>query len=308
MSANPDSFPDAYKLVADRGSFFSMPDETTETSIQHIAIKAPPLYLKSPGTWFKQLESQFALSGVTRSETKYHHVMAALPESIASEVIDSATTYEALKEAILNNLKGNKHELISQALAAITLGDKRPSQLVTEIKRRFEDIGVAVDDAIVKSRVLSALPPNLRSALVGHDNCPLDQYCKIPDSMLAVASSESPFTNIHHLAGSSDNNPFHLSPDRSDFRGRYNPDRNRHHHSQNIQSHVSLRDGHAQNKYAVRPFFAEQRPKICNSHIFYADRARSCRRWCQWPGNRAKIIQENERTPRQSRPNSPIKA
>ena len=50
----------------------------------------------------------------------------------------------------------------------MTLGDKKPSQLVSEIKRRFKNIGLAVDDAIVKTRLLSALPANLRSALVGH--------------------------------------------------------------------------------------------------------------------------------------------
>ena len=100
--------------------------------------------------------------------------MAVLPEAIASKVIDNASTYETLKEAILDNLKSNKHELINQALSAMTLGDKRPSQLVTEIKRRFEDIGLAVNDDIVKSRLLSALPANLRSALVGHDDCTLE--------------------------------------------------------------------------------------------------------------------------------------
>ena len=79
----------------------------------------------------------------------------------------------------------------------MTLGDKRPSQLVAEIKWRFEDIGLAVDGAIVKSRLLSALPTNLRSALVGYDDCTLEQYSKFADSVVAVASSESPF--INHL-------------------------------------------------------------------------------------------------------------
>ena len=87
--------------------------------------------------------------------------MAALSEAIASEVIDNASTYETLKESILDNLKGNKHELINQALSAMTLGDKIPSQLVTEIKRRFEITGLALDGAIVISRLLFALPPTL---------------------------------------------------------------------------------------------------------------------------------------------------
>ena len=305
--------------------FFTMPGgddgEEEKIAVNHMSVKAPPFYLKSPSTWFKQLESQFVLANITKSETKYHHVMAALPENIACDVITDSNTYPELKEAILNSLKGNKHELITQALSTMSLGDKRPSQLVTEIKRRFEEIGLAVDDAIVKSRLLSALPPNLRSALVGHDTCTLDEYAKIADSMLAVASAESPFININSVANNSNpRNPFtHGTPDRS-YSSQNFPENSqnypdRAHNSQNFperprrffNTRQGQEDRNHDSRFSARPFYADQRPKICNAHIFYANRARTCRRWCQWPGNRPRSLEDNQATPRQSRPNSPIK-
>ena len=121
--------------------------------------------------------------------------------------IVSITEYDQLKKAVLDHLQANKHQLIEQALSAFELGDKRPSQLVSDIKKRFQEIGLKADDTIVKSRLLTALPPHLRSALVGHEDVTIEQYAKIADSMLAMATPLSPFssTSINH---------FHKSPSR----------------------------------------------------------------------------------------------
>ena len=72
-------------------------------------------------------------------------------------------------------------------------GDRRPRQLVAEINWLFPEIGLTADDTIIKSRLLSAFPPCLRSAYVGHDESPLNQYAKIADSMLAVWAKDTPF-------------------------------------------------------------------------------------------------------------------
>ena len=158
--------------------------------ISHVAIKPPPFYRKSPLIWFKQMESQFALGNVTNKVTKFHHIMAHLPEDIVVNLaIDDLTEYDSLKKVVLESLQANKHELIDQALAAIDLGDKRPTQAVVEIKRKFNDVGIPPNDDLIKSRHLTALPVNIRSALVGHDSLSLEQYAKIADSMVAVVGS-----------------------------------------------------------------------------------------------------------------------
>jgi len=170
--------------------------EVAGTTIAHVSVKPPAFYRQSPSTWFKQIESQFVLAKITKSETKFHHVLAALPEDIAMNLsLDDDADYDKLKESVTSSLKANKHQLIEQAMSALELGDKKPSQLVNEIKRRFREINVTPDDTIIKSRLLSALPHGIRSALVGHDNVTVEQYGQIADSMLAVANmSSSPFT------------------------------------------------------------------------------------------------------------------
>ena len=59
---------------------------------------------------------------------------------VANVLTDEIVGYEDLKKAVLDHLKANKHELIEQALAAVELGDKRPSQLVADIKKRFNAV------------------------------------------------------------------------------------------------------------------------------------------------------------------------
>jgi len=241
--------------------------------VSHVSVKPPPFYVKSPSTWFKQMESQFHLAKISSSATKFHHVLACLPENIACELpLDSlGDDYDELKKAVVSNLTANKHELIEQALSTVPLGDKRPTSYVNELKRKFAEVGVAPEEAIIRSRLLSALPNNIRAALVGHDGESLEAFARIADSMVAVAGHQS--------------TPYHVGHVSSDQR-----------YSQNSSGAT---------KSGFRPFYSDQRPKICNAHIFYADRARTCRHWCRWPNKPAHILRRGEKTPAQSRSNSP---
>jgi len=256
-------------------------DVESAPEINHVAVKPPQFYKRNPESWFRQMESQFALAKITSPITKFHHVMAVLPEDLFAEVVtDEINSYELLKTAILDHLKENKHQLIENALAAMELGDKRPSQLVSEFKRRFNEIGLKADDTLVKSRLLTALPTNLRAALVGHEDQSVEQYAKIADSMLAVAKP-SPFVPINTLTQQSTSS--------SGRNNGYQP-----------------KQGQSGKKFNVRPFYPDQRPRVCNAHIFYGSRARTCRAWCQWPSNnKPRILSQHEKTPHQSRSSSP---
>ena len=121
--------------VSTESSTTTSTDTCTKTStetVSHIAVKAPPFYRKSPETWFRRLEAQFSLANITRQETKFNHVLAVLPEDIACEIEADISTYDQLKAAVTNNLTANRHVLIEEALSKMELGDKRPSQLVSE--------------------------------------------------------------------------------------------------------------------------------------------------------------------------------
>jgi len=233
----------------------------------HVAIKPPQFFRNSPETWFTQIESQFILANITKSETKYHHLISFLPEDIACEVISpTVKTYEDLKSAVINYLKANKHQLIETALSAIELGDKRPSQLVNAVKKRFAEIGLKADDAIIKSRLLTALPFHIRTALVGHEAAALEQYAKISDSMMAINQTSSTFVPCNQIGTK-------FPAEQPHFRKK---------------------------TYLPKLFYEGQRPVICNAHVYFGNKAKTCRHWCRWPGKKPRMINSREMTPRNS--------
>lgn len=242
------------------------------SAIAHVSIKPPPFYRKSPETWFRQLESQFALANVTAPRTQFHHALAALPEEIACDIDPDLTLYDELKESVLTFLRANRFQLIEEALASVQLNDRRPAQFVTDIKRRFAEVGLKADDAVIKSRLLSALPSTIRSALVAHEDSDLEKFAKIADSMLAVTATDLPSM----VCG--------------------------------VQRRYPASQSHASNEsrnFAPRPFHPNQRPRVCNAHIYYGAQARTCRPWCQWPKKDIPVLRDDTRTPQQSRPSSP---
>jgi len=285
-----------------------MTDPTKETSpveessslsasMSHVSLKPPPFYHKSPSTWFRQMESQFHLSKITNTATKFHHVLAALPEQIACDVpLDGIDEdYSALKKAVIDSLSANKHELIDQALSAVPLGDKRPTAYVNELKRKFAEVGLAPEDAIIRSRLLSALPANIRAALVGHDKESLESFARIADSMMAVAGIQNTPYHVGHVGA---DNRFRGDPGNNAYNANSSYNGNNGNNAYNASNANNRRTGY-------RPFYRDQRPKVCNAHIFYGERARTCRHWCRWPNKPQHILQRGEKTPAQSRSNSP---
>ena len=77
-----------------------------------VSVKPPQFYRNNPEGWFRQLESQFHLAGITKSVTKYHYVIAALPEDIACDPLVDDIGQTAQEDLI-------KSRLISAVLATV---------------------------------------------------------------------------------------------------------------------------------------------------------------------------------------------
>ena len=47
----------------------------------------------------------------------------------------------------------------------------------------------------------------------------------------------------------------------------------------------------------IKPFFPEQKAKICRAHLFFAEQARTCKSWCRWPKKQNTKILPSSRPP-----------
>ena len=74
-------------------------------SLTTVYIKLPTFWTDSPEVWFLQAESQFAIKHMTTFLTKFHDWVAALPQAVATRLIDlvhnpPAEPYAALRSPL----------------------------------------------------------------------------------------------------------------------------------------------------------------------------------------------------------------
>lgn len=64
------------------------------------AVRVPSFYRGNPAAWFRQLEVQFALAGVTKDDTQFNHAHSGLDEEAIELVSDGLEdrSYKRLKE------------------------------------------------------------------------------------------------------------------------------------------------------------------------------------------------------------------
>ena len=82
-------------------------------------MKPPVFYRSNPGVWFRHMESQFVLAGITKDETKFHHILAAIPEDVAINLPMGIDNYRDIREHICGIFQKSKQEIIEEALGMI---------------------------------------------------------------------------------------------------------------------------------------------------------------------------------------------
>ena len=68
--------------------------------VGRVSVKPPVFYRSKPGVWFRQMESQFVVAGITNDVTKFHHILAAIPEDVAINLPMGIENYRDIKDHI----------------------------------------------------------------------------------------------------------------------------------------------------------------------------------------------------------------
>ena len=121
-----------------------MADADPDDSVNQVAMKLPLFWVDNPMRWFQQAEAQFRVKNITRSTTKFDHVLARLPSDATvsiGDVIDRATTtvnpsetpYEDLKARLLKAYMPGPYKMLDTLLDHPALGDRTPSKMMDEM-------------------------------------------------------------------------------------------------------------------------------------------------------------------------------
>lgn len=260
------------------------PAVATTSTIAAVSVKAPPFIPSNPATWFVILEAQFNIAGIATSSTKFYHALANLPVETVSnldDVILQAADYDQLKDAVKRYHETSRGELFETFLQETPLTGK-PSHFLLQMTKVAKKVGVG--DDMVRHRFQQALPPSLAPVIASQKTMGLDDLGRLADELLPLLKNQSTSFVSGNENSSVKFNRFECKS--SD--------------SSNKAARLSL---------TLVPFSANQRPKVCRSHIFYGTKARTCKHWCQWPDKSScKVIQSRNPTPASSRGNSPVRS
>ena len=254
-------------------------------TIQSVNVKTPNFIRSSPQVWFRQLECQFTLNNIKSDEKKFMFAFPALPEDISVEVPAETVKYSELKALILSLSQKSNQQKIEEALGELELNGRKPSQFIRATKTKLTDIGLDPTDEILKHKLIKAMPPETQISMTASQSLSLDAFCAVADNLFELLNRSS-VNNVEshpHNKARSDRMQNNISN-----QGHAN-------HSSNLSN-------------ACLPFHPDQKPKICRAHIFYAERARTCKHWCRWPGTKPRIVDSRESSRTNSRENSPVRS
>ena len=274
-------------------------DGPTVGPIQHISVKPPVFSPTAVETWFDIIECQFALAKITQNQTKFNHVVGALPADVVYQVpreIFRKSNYDEFKETVIAVYEKSKSEIFHKLISTTSMSG-RPSSNLRELLHLAEKAGVGED--IVRHKFIQTLPPSIAPVVASQKNIALTDIGNLADELLPL--SKEP---LYHVQVNENINPQqqinytqkHYSQ-RSDFRPTFTeqysqqgnssrPDNNR----QKFQRGPTLEQA------GYRPSHQNQRPKVCWSHVFYGTRAKFCMPWCQWPEKTSCKLQPNSRS------------
>ena len=243
---------------------------------QMVSIKPPEFMDTAVDGWFVILNSQFHLRNITTSKTKFYTALAALPADLVSRLpsyIVESENYDSLKDKVISIYEETKPELLDKLLNQTTF-QGRPSEKLQKIMKLASKVNVG--DDIIKHRFLQILPPNVATVMASQKDLNLQQWGKLADELSPYFNTSQPcqVMNVNQSNSSSSNS------------------------SQNNNHDSKPKKNFGKGKFSqgLAPFYADQRPKICRAHLYFAEKAKFCKPWCKWPVKTNCQIQPNSRS------------
>ena len=248
-----------------------------------MAFKAPVFWEADPALWFAQVESQFAISGITVDSTKFHAVVAALEPKVLSCVRDlitnppSGTAYADLKARILAFYEQSSYTKLRLVLSDLPLGDQRPSQLLCQMEGLNE--GKLKPDAL-RAVWIQRLPKTVQQILSCCDE--IDDNSKL--ARVADKIYEKSQTGSAGISDIADDDT--VAGLRKQIAELTTALKAKSSNRDRVSRSTSRRRSYSKQRsnQSSRSSSPSKRTAYCWYHSTFQDRARKCKPGCKWPG------------------------
>ena len=267
-------------------------------------VKPPAFMDTAVEGWFAIMNAQFHLARITSTQSKFYHVLAALPPDTVSRLdpdVLSKTSFDDLKQAVIGLYAQSKPELFERLISKTQMTG-RPSAFLHELRDTACKVGVGED--LVRHKMIKSLPPSVGAVLAAQRDLTLTQLGQLADELVPLMQSSCMVAQPHSSRQSRARSPSPSERYESD-RGAYYSDGHtrpsRQHstgqrYSSGQRSPYPGRDHREGVSAGLQPFREGQRPKVCRAHIYFGVEARTCKPWCQWPDKAHTKMQPRSRS------------
>ncbi|XP_075163235.1 uncharacterized protein LOC142235863 [Haematobia irritans] len=150
------------------------------------SVKIPPFWKQNPKLWFIQVEAAFKVNRITRSETKYDHIIYNLDlETLefASDIIMATTfegcKYEVLKKKLISAFTESDEKKLRHLLLGHAICDQKPSHYL-QMMRNAETGHVS--ESVLRALFYEQMPEKIKIILTGNKGN-LEQADKIMEQL-----------------------------------------------------------------------------------------------------------------------------
>lgn len=166
-------------------------------AVDSVSVKLPPFWPADTSLWFRQVESQFRVKGITVQQTKFDYVVMTLSPEIAYLVRDliadppDDNPYDELKKQLVKRTTTSTRQRVHQLLDAEGLGDRKPTDVLrTMIQLMGEDVK-SPKTPIFREIFLRRLPESVRGTLTAKkDGDSLKELAELADELVEGTSRQ----------------------------------------------------------------------------------------------------------------------
>ncbi len=225
-----------------------------------------------PDTWFRQ-ESKFRVCHISSLQTKFDHLLGALPTEVCTNItdslrdIDESAVDEQLKALLVSRYTKARWTRAFKLLKFPEIGDMNPTDLMRQMKTLL--LTDSRPCTVFLAMFLLRLPSEMRDHLIAKDfkECTLmAEYANL--LYISRASCTIAAVKMEFEAA--------ISAISSGHQGEFLP------HDQRQERCSSSRQGSSRRK---TPRLHKEDSEICYYHTTYGNKAKKCKPGCLWTGN-----------------------
>jgi hypothetical protein len=245
-----------------------MADDGNNQSSQRAlsSVKLPPFWPNNPAAWFRSVEAQFVVKGVTAAADKYYLVLAALGENQVERihnVLDEEpgeAGYQKIKDALLSTHTLTPFQMVDKIANMEPLGGRKPTELLAAMaKYRPKE-----DHHFFSYFFLQRLPREIRVLLARECSKDIQALAEKADELMAL-----------HIPQQHDITAVAPVADEAALGD-----------EQEIAAAVQKGGRQRKKKWSKKQHKKEKedfKSPLCHFHIRYGDKAFRCEEPCAWP-------------------------